>query len=178
MTIVRVIDGDIAAVEADALLTAINSGGMWFGGIDGVIARAAGSQFHIQAADALAQQRDVKVVVAPKQSDHHGRFEDVVFVIDDLDESLMFVVFRGLDAAAAAGYKRISIPAIRLGVMKNVGGDVETKIDAIADALVAHMMDSEPTLDEVTIVTYNDPDLQQRFAAAIEANGILRMTDT
>ena len=54
MTIkVNVVDGDIAAVPAQVLITAVNSGGMWFGGIDGVIMRAAGDQFHGQAAEAL-----------------------------------------------------------------------------------------------------------------------------
>jgi len=43
----RVIDGDVTSVKADAVVTLINSGGAWFGGVDGAIMRVAG--MHYQA---------------------------------------------------------------------------------------------------------------------------------
>jgi len=112
---VNVVDGDIAATSAHALIAAINPGGMWFGGIDGVISRAAGDQFHGQAAAALRADPDVKVVVCKRLSWHYGQFVDVVFVIDDLDEPLYDVIHRGLAAANEVGYRLVSIPAIRFG---------------------------------------------------------------
>ena len=53
MTSVNVVDGDITQIKADALITAINSGGMWFGGLDGAIQRSSGSMFHGQAQAAM-----------------------------------------------------------------------------------------------------------------------------
>jgi O-acetyl-ADP-ribose deacetylase (regulator of RNase III) len=46
---VSVIEGDITRINADAIVTAINSAGMWFGGIDDAIQRAAGDFYHNQA---------------------------------------------------------------------------------------------------------------------------------
>lgn len=120
---VSVIDGDVTAVPAQVLITAINSGGMWFGGIDGVIMRTAGAQFHGQAAEALRRaDRSAKTIVAKQLGWYHGRFADVIFVIDDLDEPLNVVVRRGLTAASDAGYQTVSMPLIRFGVMRDVGG--------------------------------------------------------
>ncbi len=138
---VRVVDGDIAAQPAGALITAINSGGMWFGGIDGVIMRHAGEQFYAQAADALFANRSTKTVVAKQRGWHHGNFADVVFVIDDLDEALNVVVRRGLTAASEAGYTTVSMPLIRFGVMRDVGGTAQSKIDDIAMAIEGQAQD-------------------------------------
>lgn len=160
---IYVYDGDIAYTKADALLTAVNSGGMWFGGIDGVINRTAGEQFHAHAAKALDADPSVKVVVAPQQHSHRGQFRDVVFTIDDLDEPLEDVVLRGLDAASAAGYRSVSMPAIRLGVMKDVGGSQTEKVRAVIAAIRKHEESSPRPLDEVMIVVYRDVNLSGEF---------------
>ncbi len=160
---IHVYEGDIAHIEADALLTAVNSGGMWFGGIDGVIGRNAGQQFHNQAAAALQADPSVKVVVAPQQYKHEGWFKNVVFTIDDVDEPLEDVVRRGLDAAAAAGYRNVSMPAIRLGVMKNLGGTQTEKVRAMVAAIRNHADTHANPLDEVTVVIYGDTDLAHEF---------------
>ena len=49
MTKITVIDGDITQVKADAILTTINSNGMWIGAIDRAILKVAGTMFHDQA---------------------------------------------------------------------------------------------------------------------------------
>jgi len=49
MLVANAQNGDVASVRADALITAISSSGMWFGGIDRAIQRVAGSMFHTQA---------------------------------------------------------------------------------------------------------------------------------
>lgn len=98
------------------MITAINSGGLWFGGIDGVIQKQAGMQFHQQAADAMPLHH-LNTVVARKRKPHRGMFQDVVFVVDDLQTPLHDVIYRALEAANDAGYKSVSLPAIRTGVM-------------------------------------------------------------
>lgn len=164
---VQVFQGDIAQVPVDALIAAINSGGMWFGGIDGVIRRCAGPQFHNQAADALDFDRNTKVVVAPWRYRHEGQFQNVVFAIDDVNEPLEDVVRRGLDAAALAGFKTVSMPAIRLGVMKDLGGTQAEKVRDIVNAIREHEKAMENPLREITIVIYDDSALAQDFIRAL-----------
>jgi len=77
-----VVQGDISRIESDALITAINSGGMWFGGIDGVIQRSANNMFHSQATSQMPLE-DCQSVVAMQNSTHNGAFKNVVFVVDD-----------------------------------------------------------------------------------------------
>src|SRR3990167_1163934 len=112
-TSISVVSGDIARVKADALITAINSGGAWFGGIDGVISRAAGDLFHAQAGAAMPLTDGQTVVAHSNGRAHKGAFTNVVFVVDDLRRPLREVVQSGLRAAADAGAQSVSLPTIR-----------------------------------------------------------------
>lgn len=163
----HVIEGNIAEFPVDAVITAINSSKAWWGAIDEVIRQYATSQFHEQAARALSANPRTKVVVAPKVQEHIASFEHVVFTIDDLTEDLEVVVRRGLDAAASAGYKTVSMPAIRFGVMRNTGGTPQEKIQAIAAAIKAHEHRKGQVLKSVTVVVFNDPDLALQLRAAL-----------
>lgn len=153
---VSVLDGNIATVKADGLITAINSSGMWFGGIDSVIGGFAGSQYHNQLADALRLNPNLQAFVAAKHSPHSGSFERVVFVIDDLNEPLNVIVRRGLTAANAAGLRSVTMPLIRFGVMRRVGGSDDEKLEDMAMAINGQMADIGNRLESVTIVVYGD----------------------
>lgn len=74
----HVIEGDVSKVQADALITAINSGGMWFGGIDGVINRSAGNLFHSQAAKAMPLHHG-QVIDAKGGITNQAAFTNVVY---------------------------------------------------------------------------------------------------
>ena len=124
---VNVISGNIAAETSDAIITAINSGGMWFGGIDGVIQRMAGNMFHNQAA--AETLTDGKAIVAYGRNSNIP-FKNVVFVVDDLKQKLSSILYNGLVAAQKEGFEYISIPAIRTGVMLGV---VEKNLTEVAD---------------------------------------------
>ena len=113
------VEGDITQIPADALMTAINSGGLWFGGIDGAIQRVAGNMYHNQASQA-APLNNLQTVVARGSGKHKGKFRDVVFVIDDLKSPLDKVVYAGLEAASNEGYTSLLVPTIRMGVMAGV----------------------------------------------------------
>ncbi len=128
-TRVQVIQGDIRTVEADALITAINSGKMWFGGIDGAIQSVAGGHFHAQAA--VEELSDLKTVVALGGGSSRAAFNHVVFVVDDLQSPLRKVVIAGLEAAERAGFKSVTVPGIRLGVM--LGAVEKTLAEAYAE---------------------------------------------
>jgi len=165
---INLVEGDIAATKAGALVTAINSGGMWFGGIDGVIQRAAGQMFHSQAERALPLKH-TNTVVAKKQGEHRGQFGDVVFVIDDLEGPLSAVIIAALTAANDAGYKTISLPAIRTGVML---GTVEKDASEAARQTVigfeAFASAHTGSLTEVTLVVYNQPNIFDALAYDLE----------
>lgn len=115
-----VISGDITQVPSDAILTAINSEGLWFGGVDSAIQRVAGNQYHGQAAQAMPLSDGYVVIAKGNAANHRGKFNDVVFVVDDLVQSLDKIVYAGLERAHNEGYRRLAIPAIRMGVMAGV----------------------------------------------------------
>jgi O-acetyl-ADP-ribose deacetylase (regulator of RNase III) len=117
-TRVQVIMGDIRTEPSDALITAINSEKMWFGGIDGAIQSVAGDLFHAQAAE--RELHDLMTVVATGGSANRAPFQNVVFVVDDLVSPLRNVVKAGLEAANQSGLRTVTIPGIRLGVMLGV----------------------------------------------------------
>ena len=167
---VTVVDGDIATIKADAIITAINSGGMWFGGMDGVIIRAAGKQFHDQAANALYADSTLKTIVARRKSWHKGAFANVVFVVDDLNDPLDVIVGRGLAAASAAAFTTVSLPLIRFGVMKDVSGTVDSKLTDIATAVSRQGQDPANKVSELAIVVYGDLAVSSQLRAKLGIN--------
>jgi len=169
--IIRRISGDITRVESDAIITAINSSGLWFGGIDGAIRSVAGDMYHGQVAQMLVQGElsDLKVVVATgDHSSHRGKFDNVVFVIDDLQSPLRQVITKGLEAADDAGFKKVAIPAIRTGVMigvveKNLRDVVHEYAAGIRDYVINKTINDkqDPIIQEIRFVTYNNPELEE-----------------
>jgi O-acetyl-ADP-ribose deacetylase (regulator of RNase III) len=155
---VRVRGGDIASVDADALITAINSAGMWFGGIDGVIQRAAGNMFHGQATGRDLVDGTAFAVTAT--GPHDGKFQNVVFVVDDLQQPLHDIVMAGLKAADEAGYKSVTLPTIRMGVMLGV---VEKSVQEAFREMRMGVKTAQrelKNLETVTFVVYGDPGLE------------------
>ncbi len=167
-TSVSVISGDISKTKADALITAINSGGMWYGGIDGVINNVAGSLFHQQATDAMPL-RDGQTIVAYSSHDHHrGAFTNVIFVIDDLKRPLHQVVYNGLKAAVDAGFKSVSLPTIRMGVMLGmVEKSTNEAVQEMAKAVNMFLSDHGTALERITFVVYNDMNTQVLLQRAL-----------
>jgi O-acetyl-ADP-ribose deacetylase len=156
MTTATVVAGDVTKVRADALITAINSGGMWFGGIDGAIQRCANNMFHAQAAAARLQ--DGATVFAQATSRHSGAFRDVLFVVDDLRRPLSQIVRLALDEAERQRLTSVTLPAIRTGVMAGV---VERTAQEAVTQLgigVRGFIDTNPRhVKTITFVVYNDP---------------------
>jgi len=164
---VAVVDGDIATIEADALITAINSSGAWFGGIDGVIMRCAGLVFHEQASK--AKLVDGRAIVVRSDTPHKGKFGDVVFVVDDLRLPLSDIVAAGLKAADKAGFKSVTLPAIRMGVAI---GEVEKSAKEVVEEIVIgvnNVIEGFRNLESVTFVVFNDPQIETLLAAEFVA---------
>lgn len=166
---VEVVDGDITQEPADALITAVNSGGMWFGGVDGAIMRVS-TQYHDGLADVLRHGRSRDVVTVVKREKHEkyaGKFSTVVFVIDDLDEPLSVIVRRGLTEASTRGFRTVTMPMIRFGVMARVGGTPTEKMTDITQAIHDQMRDTENRIEHLKIVVYGDVALTAEMAVAL-----------
>lgn len=179
---ITLVKGDIAQVPAQAILIPINSGGMWWGALDGVIETACGvqrmssaDQFHQQLKKNLRNQigmsalagtkmiakrdnsRHGQVYVCRKQTPHRGLFQDVIFIIDDLEGPVSDLTFNILAGTSEAGYTDVSLPAFRTGVMK--GAYEPTPEAAVAGILegLTSFYDQFPdsNLSNITFVIYD-----------------------
>ena len=168
MVNIQVTSGDIARVPSDALITAINSSGKWFGGIDGVIQHNSGGLFHQQAKNAMPL-RHGQTVVTTGNIEHNGAFKNVVFVIDDLEGRLSDIIYNGLKAASDAGYSSVTLPTIRMGVMLGVvEKSVDEAIGEMADAIRRFRADHPKTnLSDIKFVVYNDPATESKLKAML-----------
>lgn len=157
---VQVQGGDIASVKSDVLVTAVNSGGMWFGGIDEVIRCAAGNMFHGQ----LTHQRleDGKAIYTPAPAGHDGNFKDVVFVVDDCRQPLHKVVLAGLSCAEQEKLSFVSLPTLRTGVMSGMyEKTLEEALDQTAEA-IRLFEDMQPDyVRRIQIVVFRNPEAEQ-----------------
>ena len=166
---VSVVGGDIGKQKVDALITAINSGGMWWGGIDGVIQRLAGNHFHEQATAAMPLSHEKIIVARGGDYQHNGKFQNVVFVVDDLEGPLHSIVYKGLSSAAEAGFKVVALPTIRMGVM--LGAVEKTREEAVVEMALGvkaytEKYSDEP-IDEIIFVVYGDSALENLLTNAL-----------
>lgn len=155
MTKVNVVDGDITQIKADALITAINSSGMWFGGLDSALQRSSGSQFHAQA-QATMPLSDGQIIYAPAQVEHHGAFSAVLFIVDDLAQPLYELVTLALESAVKHELLTVTIPTIRTGVMAGVYEPRNKALEDLGGAINDFTRKHENALDEITIVVYGN----------------------
>jgi O-acetyl-ADP-ribose deacetylase (regulator of RNase III) len=94
---------------------------MWFGGIDGVIQRSCGGNiFHSQAEAAMPLKHGDTVVANSLDLPRKNTFQNVIFVVDDLQGPLHQIIYNGLVAATKAGFTSVTLPMIRMGVMIGV----------------------------------------------------------
>lgn len=149
------VDGDITQIKADAMITAINSSGMWFGGLDGAIQRSSGSMFHGQAQAAMPLT-DGQVVYAPEQGPHDGLFDAVLFVVDDLSRPLYDLATIALEGAVRRELTSINIPALRTGVMAGVVEPRREALASLANAINDFVHKNPGKLNEINVVVYSN----------------------
>jgi len=166
-----VVGGDITQIPTDAIMTAINSEGIWFGGIngtDGAIRRVAGNHYHAQAG-AKMPLSDLQTIVAKGGTKYHqGKFNDVVFVVDDLQSSLEQVIYKGLETANQEGYYKLLLPAIRMGVMAGIvektSEEVILRIKNGIDAFMSKYGKSTQ-LEDITFVIYGNIEAAKKLSS-------------
>jgi O-acetyl-ADP-ribose deacetylase len=157
-----VVRGDITSLPVDAIMTSINSEGMWFGGIDEAIQRKAGSFYHAQAASKMPL-KDGQVVITKGDLQHRGAFKDVVFIVDDLKQPAENLVYNGLEVSSKEGYQSIALPAIRTGFMAGfVEKTSKEAIDRMGEGIARFMTNhsNSTRLKNITFVIYNDSSIQ------------------
>lgn len=162
-----VTSGDITQMPADALITAINSQGWWFGGVDGAIQRVAGDLFHRQV---QLPVQDGDVVCATLSREIPCPFRHVVFVVDDLKQSLQNIVLAGLREAEAQQLAEITLPVMRTGVMAGARETKDQALQALVDTIVQFKAEKPTAIKRLRVVVYNDDttytELRNMLAAA------------
>lgn len=171
MTNIAVVEGDITKIQSDALITTINIYGEWYGAIDRAIMRVAGPIFHMQAADASPLHDGQTIVARPGRKGHDGAFSNVVFVVDDLQKPLSVIIFIGLVASSKANFKSVTLPIIRMGVMRGeVEGSPEESIDEMAKGIQAYLAETKDnSLEKITFVVYQDTQTYDELRIAIQS---------
>ena len=168
-----VVQGDITQIKADALMTAINPYGDWFGGIDRAIMRVAGDTYHDQAG-AQMPLKNLQTIVAKGNGTNRGKFNDVVFVVDDVDRigsPLNKIIYAGLQASNNECYGKIVIPAIRMGVMKGVVEKTPEEAIAQMNLGISNFMKdykNQVKIGEITFVVYNDANTVRKLQKGLK----------
>ncbi len=166
---IEVVEGDVTALRADALITAINSGGMWFGGVDGAIQRVGGNAFHSQA-NAAMPLRDGQTVLA--RGNGRTNFQNVLFVVDDLRQSLDKIVLAALQAAEKAGLRSLTLPAIRTGVMLGtVEPTAEAAVRRIGQAVQTFVASKPQSVTSIKFVVFRDPSTSRMLSQTLRQIG-------
>lgn len=152
---VSVVAEDITRVEADGLITAINSNGRWYSGIDKEIQRLARRHFHGQAF-AKMPLHDGQTIVAYGYGHCGNRaFKHVVFVVDDLKRPVEDVVFAALKAADEAGLASVTLPAFRMGDTFGIVEKTEYDVVAGMRSAVKKFKESDPKHIKIITLVIN-----------------------
>lgn len=156
--------GNIGLVPSDALITTVNSSGLWFGALDGLIQQYAGSEPHAILSGNLRQMQESSAISVPAEG---SAFKHVVFVIDDLNEDLWVPIYTALDAANSYRYKVVTIPTIRYGVMLGIREKTtEEYLAQFAKGINEWITDNDDSsIEEIKIVVYNDQSMHQSMIA-------------
>lgn len=156
MLSIRVLNGDITKVPSSAIITAVNASLAWFGGIDKAIYDTSNNMFHNQLA-ALAPLHDGQLFLAKKQRQHLGYFEDVLFVVDELQTPIYELVLSALKEAEKLKLESVSLPIMRTGMMEGI---VESKfevLEGIGKALLDFSRTNPSNTTLINLVAYHDP---------------------
>lgn len=167
-----VIKGDITrTVPVEAIVTLINSDGMWFGGVDGAIQRVAGRHYHAQAGVVLNTSGLINaqsVVAKGDQAYHNGSFDNVVFVVDDLQSPLNELVYTALQTAKREGYSSVALPLMRTGVMLGlVEPDVRTVVQQMRLGIDRFLEEGDVNMD-IYIVVYGEPEAVKMLSGTMK----------
>lgn len=152
---ITVINDNIGEVPSDALITTVNSSGLWFGAIDGVIAQYTTNQPHLLLGRQLPNLSECNATSVPAEG---SLFRNIIFVIDNLVHDLWVPIYNALDVAEFAKYKIVTIPTVRYGVMLGIKEKTkEEYLQQFAKGIKEWVQDNDnPYIKEIRVVVYND----------------------
>jgi len=106
-----------------------------------------------------------QLLLRVNRNEHKGLFDDVIFVVDDLQSPLDKVLYQGLERAHNESYPKILVPTIRMGVMAGVRESPEEAVQKMGEGLQRFIdtYANKTKLEDVTFVVYNDRQTQERL---------------
>lgn len=155
MTNVKVVGGDITQEPSDALITAIGPNGKWFDGVNASILETSGFMFHLQTVENKPLV-DGQTVYALPRGYHEGKFNSVLFVIDDHKQPLYNIVMIALREAERLKLRRVTLPTIRTGGASGISPSRRVAIEALARAAKDIAAEGLKYVEEITIVVYDN----------------------
>lgn len=174
-TKVSITNGNITQISADALLTAVNPRGDWFGRIDDAIIEVAGHMYHDQI-EINPSLKDLQTIVARGGEPHQGKFRDIIFVIDDMKSPLNKVIYSGLEAVSNEDYQHVLVPTIRMGAARGVVEKTSREVIEQTALGVRRFLDEyaeQTRLQDIEFVVYNNPLLKREMELIFNRINIL-----
>lgn len=156
---ITVQSGNIGVVPSDALITTVNSSGLWFRAIDGIIQQYSTNNPHSVLASKLSHMHDSSALSVPSEG---SAFKHVLFVIDDLVHELWVPIYNALDVADFSKHKVVTIPLVRHGVMLGIKEKNNNEyVTQFAKGIREWIQDNDnPYLKEIIIVVYHNPNMK------------------
>jgi O-acetyl-ADP-ribose deacetylase (regulator of RNase III) len=168
---INVISGDISKIKSDAIITAINGSGAWFGGIDNVIRNTYGDYFHnklLKNSDDYSFE-DGKAFFISGEFQSANTFQNVIFVIDNLKKLLREIIFNGLLEADKQKLTSITIPTLRMGVMSRVVEETEDEaLEEMRKGVQLFKSYTPYFTKNITFVVHENAFLTERLKQKIE----------
>jgi O-acetyl-ADP-ribose deacetylase (regulator of RNase III) len=176
---VNVIQGDITQVASDALIKSISHCGWATSNLDIAIKQQFGDHFHKQVEEATSLKEGM-TVVAHGTGNTDDSFAAIVFVVDDATMPLSLIVCNALSAANRQGFKNVTLPALRTGILfsKKREQTLQEALAEIANQLAdgvkaflcqkSDIKGQKSGIESITFVIKNDPSFEALLTEALD----------
>lgn len=167
---VRVVRGDITAIEVDAVVNAANEQLRHGGGVAAALARAGGPQVQRDSDAWVDEHGPLRPGRSAVTTAGHMPAASIIHVVGpryapDQDNAglLAQAVSAALDAGAAIGATSLALPAISAGIF---GYPPPQATAVVADTCLAWLADTSSSVVDVALVGYDD-ETAQLFSDAV-----------
>ena len=168
-TDICVVEGDISKISADAIITSLSPDAfLWDSTIDKVIRKVAGEHYHNHVKGKLS---DLRTIVAKRGKEkHQGKFDDVLFIIDESKSSLDKIINAGLETANQQGYHRVLLPPMRIKPLGYIEKTPEEAILKMREGIYSFMnkYSSKTKLENITFVIYEDCETAEKLSSLLK----------
>lgn len=164
----------VCEVASEALITAIDSKGIWCGQVDLAIRESVGSYYHQCLLGHITQKSgrdmfvDGQVQEIRGDEKHKATFNNIIFVIDDTIKPLSDIICAGLTKANENKYKVVSMSCIRAG---ESFGRKEKSFEEMAQQIylgIRKFLKNEDTISikRLLMLTYDNDDYRNLLLEA------------